>query len=118
MKQLLIFILLAYAAYSWYSAKEGNIARSYGEPHNEVIMYSLTTCGYCKQKSEQLRSERVPFKEYYIDQDQKIMDELNEKLRKAGFKPRSYGTPIFDVRGVMLPNNPEMYLIRKYMQSS
>jgi glutaredoxin len=118
MKKLVLFLLIVYAGYSWYSTKEEGKARSYGEPHDEVIMYSLTTCGYCKEKSEQLRSERVKFKEYYVDQDHNARDELNDKLRKAGFQPRSYGTPIFDVRGVMLPNNPEMYLIRKYMQSS
>lgn len=55
-----------------------------GTLHNEVIMYSLTTCGFCKAKARELRSERIAFKEYYIDKDKQRQDELNDKLQKAG----------------------------------
>ena len=47
-------------------------------------MYSLTTCGFCKAKARELRSERIAFKEYYIDKDKQRQDELNDKLQKAG----------------------------------
>ncbi len=118
MKKILLMLLICYGAYHWYSTKDNGIAQSYGEPHNELIMYSLSTCGYCTQKAEQLRSERIKFTEYFIDKDQKRREELHAKLDKAGFEPRSYGTPIFDVHGVMIPNNPEISTINKYLHGS
>jgi hypothetical protein len=69
-------------------------------------MYSLTTCGYCKIKSMELRSAGIKFIEYYIDKNSKKRDELNQKLSKSGFPPRGYGTPIFDAYGYMLVGNP------------
>jgi len=47
-----------------------------------------------------------------------LLSELNEKLTRAGFKPENYGTPVFDGHGVMLPNNPEMTLIKSTMQEN
>ena len=116
MKKIIIICLVMYAAFQWYTNGNNDLAGRYGEPHNELIMYSLTTCGFCKQKVKQLKKENIVFKEYFIDKDKKRMDELNAKLTKAGFKPKSYGTPLFDVHGVMLPNNPSMDKITKYLQ--
>ena len=45
-----------------------------------------------------------------------LSTELNTKLSHAGFKPKSYGTPILDVHGIMLPNNPKLSLIKSTMQ--
>jgi hypothetical protein len=42
-------------------------------------------------------------------------EELNHKLEQSGLPPRSYGTPILDVHGTMLPNNPSMETIRRYL---
>ena len=111
MKKIIFIFLITYAAYYWHSS-HNEPAGSYGEPHNELIMYSLTSCGFCKQKAQALTSENIAFTEYFIDKDKDRLNELNAKLSNAGFKPRSYGTPIFDVRGVMLPNNPDMTLIK------
>ena len=116
MKKIIFLFIVSYGAYHWYTNNNNDLAGRYGEPHNELIMYSLTTCGYCKQKVKELKKENIAFKEYFIDKDKKRMDELNEKLTKAGFKPKSYGTPLFDVHGVMLPNNPSMDKIKKYLQ--
>jgi glutaredoxin len=116
MNKIIILSLIAFGAYQLYS-NNSDMSASYGEPHDELIMYSLTTCGYCKQKVKELKRENIVFKEYYIDKDIKKMEELNSKLTKAGFKPKSYGTPIFDAHGVMLPNNPEMSLIKSTLQS-
>jgi glutaredoxin len=71
-------------------------------------MYSLTTCGYCKQKAKELKAAGIPYIEYYIDEDRKRSDELNEKLTRSGYPPGGYGTPIFDAYGYMLPNNPSV----------
>lgn len=101
-------ILVAFGAYHWYSNNHGGASRFTGEAHDELIMYSLTTCGYCKQKAKELESEGIPYVEYYIDQDHNRRDELNEKLAKSGYPPKGYGTPIFDAYGHMLPNNPSL----------
>jgi len=115
MKKIILLFLITYGAYQWHDNSNDMTGR-YGEIHNELIMYSLTTCGYCKQKAKELKNENIPFKEYFIDKDKKREKEVSEKLTKAGFKPKRYGTPIFDVRGVMLPNNPKMSLIKSKLQ--
>jgi hypothetical protein len=42
-------------------------------------------------------------------------NELNAKLEQAGYPPRTYGTPIMDVHGWVLPNNPSLDVIKQYM---
>ena len=115
MKKILLLLVIAYGSYHWYTNNSGGDAHYYGETHNDLIMYSLTTCGYCKKKAQELRAENIAFREYYIDQDREKMNELNNKLTDAGFRPQQYGTPIFDVRGVMLPNNPSLSAIKKHL---
>ena len=112
MKKLILILIAGYGAFTWYQ-NSSELKGSYGERHNQLIMYSLTTCGYCKQKAKELRKESIEFTEYFIDKNKKRNDELSEKLNKAGFKPRSYGTPIFDAYGVMLPNNPDLSKIKE-----
>lgn len=80
--------------------------------HDRVIMYSLTTCGYCKAKGKELRQAGIRYSEYFIDEDKSRMNELNDKLEKSGLPPRRYGTPIMDVKGYMMPNNPSMEKIQ------
>ena len=118
MRDMILIAVIAIALYVFYpdsNADTALVAR-YGEPHNELIMYSLTTCGFCKRKAKELRQENIAFTEYFIDKDKSKMDELNAKLKKAGFKARGYGTPLFDVHGYMLPNNPSMDKIKKYLE--
>jgi len=116
-KKLLLLLVVIAAYQGWKQLSQepdaGKVAA-----HNEVIMYSLTTCGYCKAKARELRSERIAFKEYYIDKDTRRRNELNKKLQKAGYPPRGYGTPIMDVHGWMLPNNPSMDVIKEYMNKA
>lgn len=118
MKKVLIVIFIGLAFYSWYMNDKGDAvvnAASYGDTHDDVIMYSLTTCGFCKAKAMDLHAEGIEFKEYYIDEDSSRRTELDEKLVRAGFPPRTYGVPILDVHGVMLPNNPPMSLIKEHL---
>jgi len=116
-KKLLLLLVLIAAYQGWKQLSQEPEAGK-AAAHNEIIMYSLTTCGYCKAKARELRSERIAFKEYYIDKDRRRRDELNRKLQKAGYPPRSYGTPIMDVHGWMLPNNPSMDMIKEYMNKA
>lgn len=74
-------------------------------------MYSLTTHGFRKQKLKELENEGIGFKEYLFDSDNK-RKEVTAELDKAGFPRQRYGTPIFEANGVMLPNNPQVSLIK------
>ena len=108
-------LLIGFGAYKVFSERGADGLSHVAVAHDEVIMYSLTTCGFCKQKARELKQEGIVFIEYFIDKDRKRKKELNTKLSQAGYKPKSYGTPIMDVHGVMLPNNPAISKIRQAM---
>jgi glutaredoxin len=76
-----------------------------------IVMYSLTTCGYCNIKRKELRARGIPFVEYFVDTDPARRDELFAKLRDSGFRGGAFGTPTFEVNGRMLPNNPSIETI-------
>ena len=96
----------------------GRTARVEGlQPYQraQVIMYSLTTCGYCVQKRAQLLAAGIQFEEHFVDRDPARMQELSAKLSHAGYRGGAIGTPTFDVNGKMLPNNPSLDTIRKHL---
>lgn len=116
MNKLIFLAIIGYAAFNWYQNHDtATNGFSYGEPHDQLLMYSLTTCGYCKQKVKQLKQQNITFTEYFIDVDSKRRSELYEKLDKSGYPSRSIGTPTFDVHGTMLPNNPDMSMIKEVL---
>jgi len=41
-----------------------------------VVVYSTTTCPYCKMLKDYLTEKNVPFKEKLVDQDDAARDEL------------------------------------------
>lgn len=112
MKKLLVVAIIALGAWHWYNQKPPGYT---GTAHGQVIMYSLTTCGYCDQKRRELVAARIPFTEHFIDKDMARRDELTRKLEKAGIPPQRIGTPTFDVHGTMLVNNPPMDKIREHL---
>lgn len=116
MRKLLIFVFAMIAYGVWDHHQKAQPAVAAVAAHNDVIMYSLTTCGYCKKKGRELQAAGIRYQEYFIDKDLDRRNELNRKLEEAGLPPRSYGTPILDVHGVMLPNNPSMDTIRQHMR--
>lgn len=119
MKKFIFILLIGYGAFNWYQQHEKvSDGYRYGEAHNQLIMYSLTTCGYCKLKVKQLKQENIAFTEYFIDVDSKRKEELFAKLQKSGYPSRSIGTPTFDVHGTMLPNNPDMSVIKTALLST
>ena len=83
---------------------------------NEVIMYSLTTCGYCAEKRAALNNAGIPFTEYFLDQDQSKMQELSGKLAAANIHAGGVGTPSFEVNGELLLNNPDMEEIKAHLK--
>lgn len=107
MKKILFIALIAFGAVTWYQ-KQNQVNEGTGITHTRLIMYSQTTCSFCKKKAEELQRAGIRYTEYYIDKDRQKRDELTEKLKQAGFKPMGYGTPIFDAYGTMLPNNPDL----------
>lgn len=118
MRKLLIFIL-AMAGYGvWQHSRDARPPTGTTVAHNQVIMYSLTTCSYCKQKKRELDTAGIAFTEYFIDADPARRAELTHKLEQSGLPPRSYGTPILDVHGTLLPNNPSLETIRKYLDEA
>jgi glutaredoxin len=113
-KKFLFLIAVVVAAYTIHK-RSAPMETIRAERHEDVVMYSLSTCGHCKRMAQQLRDEGIPFTERLIDRDPAANEELNKKLAKAGFPPQSYGTPIMDVKGRMLPNNPGIGRVKQYL---
>jgi glutaredoxin len=84
-----------------------------GVANASIVMYSLTTCGYCNAKRAQLHAQGIPFVEYFLDKEPDRQRELFEKLIASGYRGGGIGTPTFEVNGKMLPNNPSLDTIIK-----
>lgn len=82
---------------------------------NQVVMYSLTTCGYCDQKRTELKANGIAFTEYFLDRDERAQAELWQQLKQSGYRRGGVGTPTLVVNGVLLPNNPSMAQIRSHL---
>ena len=120
-KFLMLLVVVALAGGGWAMLKKGAGSED-SQPAGQsefvktgVIMYSLTTCGFCNQKRAQLRAEGIPFVEYFVDTDPARFEELTRKLEATGMRGGGIGTPTFDVNGKMLLNNPSLETIRKYL---
>lgn len=94
---------------------EANIADQL-EPGNRVVMYSLTTCGYCAEKRERLTAAGIPFNEYFVDTDPARMEEFNALLNAHARPGGAVGTPTFTVNGRLLVNNPAMATIKQHLK--
>lgn len=78
MKQLVFILIIGFGFFQWYSGTNNNVVSgSYGETHDELIMYSLTMCGFCKKKVKEFNAEGIPFTEYFIDKDPARWEELD-----------------------------------------
>ncbi len=114
MKKFLLFAIILFAAYTWQKrATAPSSVVSKHTSHNQVIMYSLTTCGHCKVMASELQNANIAFTEKFIDTDANAKAELQQKPADAGLPPRSYSTPILDVHGTMMPDNPGLAAVRK-----
>ena len=113
-----IVLALAFAAAVFF-ADPANRVRDIGSKlagENVVVMYSLTTCPYCKQMRALLTRSGIPFTEYFIDTDAERMQEFNQLLAASGALPGSIGTPTFLVNNVFLPNNPGLDVIKRNLK--
>lgn len=86
----------------------------YDAHRDRIVMYSLTTCGYCTEKRRQFEHMGVRFTEYMIDEDSAAEDRLNAQLQRAGITG-AIGTPILEVNGQILPNNPSLSILAHHL---
>jgi glutaredoxin len=85
-------------------------------PDNEVVMYSLTTCPYCKEKRQWMTRAGIPFREYFVDADQVRQQELDGLLATHKVPPGGIGTPIIYVNGDLLVNNPDRDEVKRRLK--
>ncbi len=93
-------------------------AGAYDPARDRIVMYSLTTCGYCAAKRQEFDAAGMTYSEYFVDQDQGAAQALNEKLLASGHRGGGVGTPIIEVNGVLLPNNPPMEAISRHFHGA
>ena len=113
-KILLIFVGVA-VAWFFSAGRTENIAAKLA-PGNEVVMYSLTTCGYCTQKRGQLTAAGIPFTEIFLDRDEAQHRKFGELLAAHNVPPGGVGTPSFMVNGELMLNNPGMDELKRKLK--
>jgi glutaredoxin len=90
------------------AAPEAAFMARYDAGRDRILMYSLSTCGYCAEKRRLFDRMGVRHTEYTIDEDQAAEDRLSSRLRESGMPINAVGTPIIEVNGTLLPNNPDL----------
>lgn len=85
-------------------------------PGNEVVMYSLTTCGYCARTRAMLDESGIPYTEYFLDTDKAREQEFFERLVASGVPQGGVGTPSLVVNDVLLLNNPPFETIKRHLK--
>lgn len=87
-------------------ASASDIEQMVSAQQHEVIMYSLTTCGYCTAKRKEFQERGVRFTEYFLDKDQQAVQQASSKLAMQGYSSAGIGTPLFEINGRMITGNP------------
>ena len=99
-------------------AGKAAFAARYDAGRDRIVMYSLSTCGFCAEKRRQFDSMSVRYSEYIIDQDAAAEARLNDRLQRAGLGNGAIGTPIIEVNGTLLPNNPGFGEIGRHLSGA
>lgn len=97
------------------STPEATFKARYDAGRDRILMYSLSTCGYCAEKRRLFDRLGVRYTEYMIDEDQAAEDRLTSRMRQAGLPVDAIGTPIIEVNGTLLPNNPDLDEIARHL---
>ncbi len=63
----------------------------------DVIVYGTSWCGYCKKTRNWLNAHSIPFIDKDVEKDDGAAEELAQKARDQGVRPR--GVPVIDARG-------------------
>jgi len=113
--KIALFVGGLFLAWHFSGGKTDNVAAKLA-PGNEVIMYSLTTCGYCTQKRGQLTAAGIPFTEIFLDKDAAQHRKFGELLAAHNVPPGGVGTPSFMVNGELMLNNPPMDELKRKLK--
>lgn len=91
----------------------------YDASRDRIEMFSLSTCGYCAEKRRLFERMGVRYTEYIIDTDPAAEARLEQRMRSAGLSAsNALGTPIIDVNGTFLPNNPDLEEIARHLSGT
>lgn len=110
MKKLGVIALIACAAYFGYQ----HFHKVKMGPDDEIVMYSLSYCKFCKSLSDELNDAGIEFVEYYVDKDKEKNDELTQKLIANKVPGGNIKMPVVDLGVVILPNRPSFAEIETY----
>lgn len=50
----------------------------------KVLIYTTTTCPYCKMEKAYLDSKNIPYQNIFVDQDQKAAEEMVQRSGQMG----------------------------------
>lgn len=114
----ILAVALGFGAWQMQVKRNAGEFHAYGASDAGIVMYSLRTCGNCIVKARELRENGIAFREYFMDEDAQRETELSDKMERAGFTPKAFGTPVLDVGGIMLPDNPSVETILKAREKS
>ncbi len=112
MKKVLVLALVICAAYFGYQ----HFNKVKMGPNDEIIMYSLSYCKFCKSLSDELNNSGIEFVEYYVEKKKKKRDELTQKLIKNKIPGGSIKMPVVDLGVVILTNRPSLSGIESYFE--
>ena len=115
---LKIIVIIAVGWYAWnqHSTASGPEIAGKLAPGNQVVMYSLTTCGYCKALRAQMTKAGIPFTEHFMDTDEARKAEFFKILESYNAPPGGIGTPSLVVNDALLLNNPSLAEIKKHLK--
>lgn len=82
--------------------------------HDEIILYSNgPECYPCRDRARQMQAEGLVFTEIRVDIDPQMLEQMRQKLQRAGYREKVFDFPVIDVYGAMLPDNPSLRKIKE-----
>lgn len=94
---------------------EADFRARYDARRDRIVMYSLSACEFCAEKRQTFERLGVHFAEFVLDTDEAAAGRLDKAMRRAGLPLDATGTPIIEVNGTLLPNNPDLATMRHYL---
>ena len=117
-KGKLYFVVLLFAGLVFYLAADNLMVENPEvmlTEHSQLIMYSITGCESCEAKRGEFARAGIRYVEYVVDRQPGVGEKFMDKLDQAGFPRNTVGYPSFDVRGMLIPNNPPLFQIMKHL---
>lgn len=88
---------------------------------NKLLLFTLNTCGHCKELKERLNNESIPFTEIEVTQNQKLWNQVVEQTKNEylpTFFIKTEGTdtgPVFCPDKDFKDNDEAIGIIKKYI---